>query len=116
MFGYIPDYLLAIRKMDDVVIIEEAMMVPVVHRRFKSRRDFMEFSDKEFYELTRFTKEGATWVTDRLDNYLSSENNRGCPITPLTQVLNAVYAVFFYIFIFLKMEGSSNNSKRGHAP
>ena len=74
MFGYIPDYLLAIRKMDDVFIIEEAMMVPVVHRRFKSRRDFMEFSDKEFYELTRFTKEGATWVTDRLDNYLSSEN------------------------------------------
>ena len=103
MFGYIPDYLLAIRKMDDVFIIEEAMMVPVVHRRFKSRRDFMEFSDKEFYELTRFTKEGATWVTDRLDNYLSSENNRGCPITPLMQVLNAVYVVFFiflYFYIF----------------
>ena len=106
MFGYISDYLLAIRKMDDVFIIEEAMMVPVVHRRLKSRRDFMEFSDKEFYEITRFTKEGATWVTDRLDNYLSSENNRGCPITPLTQVLNAVYAVFFiFLYFYILKDG-----------
>ena len=42
---------------------------------------------REFLQHTRFTKEGVLGLTEHIDGFLKSESNRGCPLTPLNQVV-----------------------------
>ena len=80
--------------MEDFYLWEEAEMVPVLERRRRDRRDFFEeLSNEEFFSTTRFTKEGAVILSERLQGRLQGESQRGHPLTPLAQV------IFFHIIL-----------------
>ena len=80
--------------MEDFYLWEEAEMVPVLERSRRDRRDFFEeLSNEEFFSTTRFTKEGAVILSERLQGRLQGESQRGHPLTPLAQV------IFFHIIL-----------------
>ena len=80
--------------MEDYSLWEEARMYPVLERRRRVRHDFFdELSNQEFFETTRFTKEGAIMLTNRLHGRLHRDNDRGCPLAPLAQVLTIVHSL-----------------------
>ena len=72
--------------MEEYFLLEEAEMIPVLQRRRRVCRDFLEeLSNEDFFSITRFTKDGATLLASRLEGQLQG-NERGRPLTPLHQV------------------------------
>ena len=59
-------------------------------RQNRMQHNFMDLVDREFVETTRFTKERVEYMTERLDPYLSTQTQRGHPLTPLSQVIHEV--------------------------
>ena len=75
-----------IQTMEDIYLMEEAIMVPDRQNRRRTRTDLMNLPDFLFYQTTRFTKDGVRDLTARLEHHLEHENGRGVPIAPLHQV------------------------------
>ena len=73
--------------MEELHLLEELDMLPDGGRFDRVRRDLFEtLSDKEFFALTRFTKDGVRRLTERLDARLRTQSNRGQPVPPVDQV------------------------------
>ena len=74
--------------MEEYLLREELEMYPFLDRRGRARRNlFDELTNEEFFSTTRFTKEGARRLTNLLEPHLSSETQRGKPLSPLEQVM-----------------------------
>ena len=57
--------------MEEYFLLEEAEMIPVLQRRRRVCRDFLEeLSNEDFFSITRFTKDGATLLASRLEGQL----------------------------------------------
>ena len=82
--------------MDDYFYLEEIDRLPIVHRPKRTNFEFMEMSDFEFFRFTRFTKDGVTQLTERIQHRIRGQA-RGAPITPLNQVyLHLVRVAILY--------------------
>ena len=75
-----------IQTMEDIYLMEEAIMVPDRKNRRRTRTDLMNLPDFLFYQTTQFTKDGVRDLAARLEHHLEHENGRGVPITPLHEV------------------------------
>ena len=74
--------------MEEYLLCEELEMYPFLDRRGTARWNFFdELTNEEFFSTTRFTKEGARRLTNLLEPHLSSETQRGKPLSPLEQVM-----------------------------
>ena len=66
--------------MDDYLYFEEIVRLPHVHRPKRMNFEFMEMSDFDLFRFTRFTKDGVTQLTNRIEHCIRSQA-RGAPIT-----------------------------------
>ena len=85
--------------MEDLYLMEEVMMIQERVGRRRTRNDFFELPNFDFYRTTRFTKDGVRDLTARLEEHLVHQDARGCPVTPLHQVYMYIHkrVVTFYV-------------------
>ena len=72
--------------MEDLLLVEEVEMIPVITRMRRTRANLMALPDFDFCQMTRFTKDGVRDVTNRLKYQFEGDIYRGCLITPLQTV------------------------------
>ena len=72
--------------MEDLLLVEEVEMIPMITRKRRTRAYLMAQPDFDFFQMTRFTKDGVRDLTNRLNYQFEGNIYRGCLITPLQTV------------------------------